>query len=173
MPTAEQNSPQWWHSNVLIRWSSHDSLNLLVLVQCITNIWIYKFVTWIKSYSTDDSSRLVSGMLHSLCYRFFYYRFLIWDFWIKKIMWSIINWGIWLAMSLHVSGMLAKITRLFCTMECGSLERTLIYRNPIITCIHYSLYNWINFQVTNETIKFNISFKTKEFVNWLTDWINS
>ena len=148
MPTAEQNSPQWWR-NVLIRWSSHDSLNLLVLVQCITNIWIYKFVTWIKSYSTDDSSRLVSGMLHSLCYRFFYYRFLIWDFEFKKSCDQLINWGIWLAMSLHVSGMLDKITRLFCTMNVAVWRG---HWNPIITCIHYLQLNKLSSNKWNHKV---------------------
>ena len=32
----------------------------------------------------------------------------------------------------------------------------------LIACTHYSLHNWINFQVTNETIKFNINIKTTE-----------
>ena len=35
-------------------------------------------------------------------------------------------------MSLHVPGMLAKITRPFFTVGCGSLERRLIHRDLII-----------------------------------------
>ena len=142
---AHIHMAQWCHNQMTVTWFTPPTCitNIPIFVTCVVGLQMMVECTCTCTCRYPGHSTTFVTKLILIC------RVLIYT----KSCDQLINWAIWLeitksgnAMSLHAPWMLTKITTLFFTMGGGSLERTLIYRNLIITCIHYSLYNWINFK---------------------------